>query len=343
MRLLLILIPLLLLAQSLRERQGRYVLAQHLRGEVRFGYIDTEENGFGVAGHLHYHHSLSKGIDLGITLEGARALWGESGQFFGDGEKGVVFVSELFALVQGEGFSLKLGRIAIPWTPHADSDDIRLVPNYFRGLYGEIGRNFRLLYLDRMAGWGSGGSIGTFKKFSQILDLPGSFDAIWALGLVEEEWQLWYYLFGGYGQSLYGSWEKEQGPWRFGVQFDMGGGAFDNKSFGGYGAVEFEGVQLYGAMSWELGSNLAPSFGGGPLYTSMELWSLDGIERPKRGEVVGVEIGGFGLMVGHFHGRGYTRELDWYWSGKILGVEVELLQAQSPGSNLFRCTIRYGF
>ena len=341
--------------QSLRERQGAYSLVEHLRGELRLGYIDSFSSAFGAEGHFHARTGRFRGWCLGGTLEGVARLDGEHPEFF---PKSGLFatLSEIFVSYKGPRAALKAGRIMVEYTPHLDSDDIRLFPNYFRGLHFTMELSdalAHLLFVDRMAGWESGEPIDSFKNLGRVLGLDEDIAGVAVAGISGLGYEAWLYHIAEVGQILYLDHTFLGEHWSAGIQADLVQGRgvmeLESRTIGLFGQWEMRNVRLYASANKEFGSGAAPSFGGGPLYTSMELLTLDLFGADAAAWTAGAEIDlwrtCFGAMYGRFWGEGSDDELDLYFHRRLgygFGYDV-LYGERKGGENIFRAIVRYGF
>ena len=353
---ILLLLTVVLFGQSLRERRGSYSLIEHLKGEVRSGYMDYMQEEFAIAGHFHFKTKAVEGVCLGATVEGVAA--NRSGEFGGENRNFVMF-SELFIQYKTDASLTKAGRIMVEWTPHADADDIRMIPNYFEGVHSQIELDrtmLHLLYLTKMAGWESGGKFSKFKPLDEVLGVDGNIAGMAGIGLDGAGWSLWGYYLDNVAWIFYGAYDWIEKGWTIGVQTDIAQGVGANllgsakaRTVGLYIEHDFEVLSLYGAFNGEYGNGAMPSFGGGPFYTSMELLTLDMFGKNARSYALGIEKelfkANFGVMCGWFRGNRFQREIDVYATRQLAnGFNFDIVYANvQREKNLIRAVLKYSF
>ncbi len=353
---LLVLLASLLYAQSLRERRGAYSLIDHLKGEFRSGYMNYTKEETAVAGHFHFMTKAYEGLCLGATLEGVGSS--NRGEFGGE-NRNFAMVSELFFQYRTKSSFTKIGRIMVEWTPHADADDIRMIPNYFEGFYTQVEINqktLHFLYLTKMAGWESGGKYNTFKSLNEVLGVKDKIEGFAGIGFEGAGWSVWGYYLDRSAWILYASYELVEKGWTLGLQFDRAQsvdskllGSIDAITIGFYVQRDFELFNIYGAMNGEYGDGAMISFGGGPFFTSMEILTLDMFGKNARSYTLGVEKeiykANFGLMCGWFRGNRFQREIDIYATRRLSnGFNFDIIYANvQRGKNLFRAIVKYSF
>ncbi len=282
-------------------------------GEVRTVYVSQDnemsEDTYttAVGGILKYETAAWNDIKLGAGAYVSEKL----GFASGSGDKlnydvlsskngSYAYVGEAYIDYSTNDFSLRIGRQLID-TPFADTDDIRMHPNTFEAaiaVYSGIeGTTLVGGYVTRWAGYDSGEDISEFKKLSD-----GSHGAA-VIGLTNESVenlavQGWYYGADKvadiyYADAAYAIPFNET----VGLEISAQYAAFDEKTnaagtdSGSDGNVYGLGVSLkagpmsigaaYNRGSNDEGKTLSNGFGGGPFMTSMEEWTIDGMEDAK--------------------------------------------------------------
>ncbi len=380
MKKLLILAPLasMLFAQeSLRTSLGKDVYAQHMRGEVRAGWIEASGSNatFALGGHIHFNtpswHRLQAGLGFYTVNDFGLGPKDANEDFFGIDKKGYTFVSEAYVEYRGK-WDIKIGRQNLE-TPHADSDDIRMVPNYFEAavVRGELGDAYiEAGYITRMGGWENGGKPAKFVRLGEVFGIAQKTDGAAYVGLqtaiASIDVQAWGYHMVEVANVLYMEIAKEM-EWgavheHIALQLDTarGSGAkylgsIHSKTAGILSQTSLQGWRLTLAANKEYGrSGAMASFGGGPFFTSMEDLTIDAVEsEDAKSYVVGIEYSykeqTFGVMAGRFFDDAAfdAKEYDIYASLTLpYGIEAKLVYAKIEESNnphIARCIIKRSF
>jgi len=153
---------------SVRGIVGSFDPLEHSKGQIRAGYITlspdvgTRSSDYALGGHYHFDtkrwHSLKLGasvytvLNMGINQNPDHI----NGDFFDAEQKSFLLLSKVFLDGKWGNTEIKLGRQSLD-TPHADSDDIRMIPNFFEA-YTISNNDIKDLtlsagYINRMAGW----------------------------------------------------------------------------------------------------------------------------------------------------------------------------------------------
>jgi hypothetical protein len=299
-------------ARSVRGILGEYDTAIHAKGQLRAGYITFQEDGatrtsaYALGGHFHFDTKRWNGLmvgaaaytvlDLGINQNPDHV----NPDFFDDKGKSFIILSKAFIDGKWGNTEIKLGRQTLD-TPLADSDDIRMIPNFFQA-YTLINTDIDHLtltagFIDRMAGWENGVDASRFVNIGEVLGTEkidgiayasASYDGIENLSM-----SLWYYHYDDIANILYAEagYELhllESVDLTFGLQF--GGthetgekllGVKDGHAYGISMEAGFSdtGITLLAAYNKGTGSTGATdlSLGGGPFFTSMEDQTIDAI------------------------------------------------------------------
>lgn len=297
-------------------------------GDIRAVYVDQDneraEDTYttAVGGILKYETAAWNGIKLGAGAYVSEKL----GFASGSGDKlnydvlsskngSYAYVGEAYIDYSANDFSLRVGRQLID-TPFADTDDIRMHPNTFESViasYGAIEKTTLVGgYITRWAGYDSGEDISEFKKLSE-----GSNGAV-VIGLTNESIenlaiQGWYYGADKvadiyYADAVYAIPFNETVGLEISAQYalfseDKNTAGADSGSDGkvyGFGASLNVGPVTMGAAynrgSNDEGKTLSNGFGGGPFMTSMEEWTIDGMEDVKAYQVsAAIDMAGAGI------------------------------------------------
>lgn len=329
--------------KSVRSILGENDPIAHTRAQVRAGYITFSKEGsvrtsaYALGGHAHFDSKRWNGLSVGISAYAVLNLGLKQNDtnlnpdFFDSNGNSFAQITEAYLDGKWGKTELKLGRQVLD-TPHADSDDIRMMTNYFEA-YTLRNTNIQDLslnvgYIRQMAGWENGVDASTFVNLGQTLgtdDISGvyyasaSYDGVKDLSL-----SLWYYRYEDIATVLY----AETGyvlhasaflDVTFGLQYDSSRetgeallGRQDANTFGA--SVEFiserVGIHLLMAYNKDAGDTGASgiNLGGGALFTSMEDQTLDAMGEAGEAWIVGLgyhfdAVGIEGLNAGVAYGR----------------------------------------
>lgn len=293
-------------------------------GDIRAVYVDQDneiaEDTYttAIGGILKYETAAWNDIKLGAGAYVSEKL----GFASGSGDKlnydvlsskngSYAYVGEAYIDYSTNDFSLRIGRQLID-TPFADTDDIRMHPNTFESViasYGAIEKTTLVGgYITRWAGYDSGEDISEFKKLSE-----GSNGAV-VIGLTNESIenlaiQGWYYGADKvadiyYADAAYAVPFNETVGLEVSAQYALF--SEDKNTAGTDGTVYGLGASLnvgpmsigaaYNRGSNDEGKTLSNGFGGGPFMTSMEEWTIDGMEDVKAYQVsAAIDMAGAGI------------------------------------------------
>jgi imipenem/basic amino acid-specific outer membrane pore len=328
-------------------------------GNLRLGVIHAEDeagnatDGSAIGGKLGYVSPAWNGLSAGATFYTTGELFDdENGDFFSSDNGSYSILGE--AYVQGVygNSMLRVGRFELD-TPHADTDDIRMVPNTFQGLLltntDIAGTTLYLTHLDKWAGVDA--------------DIPERFqemngdDGITALGAVYEgieqlALQGWYYLGRDLANLLYLEAMYETDSFNLGLQFGSQSDETNDSSgpdgdvWGITGSYTLYDLTLSAAYN-DVSGSVTNGFGGGPYFTSADDHTIDGVE-DQAATALGVEYGGIeSLAVGVFHvdfDQG-ANETDYYAAYEVneqLGLELIYTDMHEDG-DFVRLMANYGF
>ena len=364
-------LALALMAQeSLRTKLGADNYLAHLNGELRLGAIKSSgsDTTFALGGHLHFDTPEYRGLMAGVSFYGVSDLGvapdRPNEEFFGSKGRGDIFVSQAFLEYKYENFKLEGGRLSLD-TPHADSDDIRMVPNFFEGVLAKYEGDVKVTlgHLSKMAGWESGGDIYRFKPLYEVAGTPKQNGMTFA-GLEYEEFALWLYRIHQIADVAYaqGSWQWEKIT--LSLQLDMANdiaealaGTIQSRTAGILVEYSHDVLVVSVSCNKEFGDTGSMwSFGGGPFFTSMEDLTIDALEASDAlAYTIGVEYDFGGVHVGGMYGNFKSdpveaKETDLYASWELgQKMEAQLLYAGVDNAkgyedkDIFRILLNYSF
>ncbi|MEW8141294.1 MAG: OprD family outer membrane porin, partial [Candidatus Thiodiazotropha endolucinida] len=259
-------------------------------GNFRLGVIHAEDetgnetDGSAIGGKLGYISPTWKGLSTSATFYTTGELFDdENGDFFSSENASYAILGEAYIQAEYSNTALRVGRFELD-TPHADTDDIRMVPNTFQGLLlsnSDIaGTTLYLTHLDKWAGVDA--------------DIPESFrelnadDGLTAVGAVFEgieqlTLQGWYYQGSNFAELFYLEGMYETDAFSIGLQIgsqsdDTGGESGPDGDVwgitGSYTLADFTITAAYNDVS----GRVTNGFGGGPYFTSADDHAIDGVE-----------------------------------------------------------------
>lgn len=300
----------------------------------------------------------------GLWGEGALfAVWNpgfnaplESGYseiFAADGDS-FVLPAELNLQGRLKGAHLVLGRQALE-TPHASSDDIRMMPNRFgAGTVGYQVNNslgFSAGWINNMGGWENGIDTGRFVNLGRVLGVGN----IAGMGYVSSQYRLasldtqaWAYHISDVANLFYFEIGQDvhlspDWSWQWGAQLDIQHATGDEIlgdihahvwGLRGMLAHRRSGVSLELAFNSTSGETFAlTGFGGGPFFTSMEdrTLSIEGDQPRAYRLALGLDLGVLdaeGLRLELAHGgyradaRGGSNEQLYHEDDVLIAYEV---------------------
>ena len=284
----------------------------HTRGQVRAGYIYFNENGapsnsaYALAGHIHFDTKRWYGFQVGLSAYGVLNLATNQNplnvnpDFFDAHGDSFAQLTEAYLDGKWGETEVKLGRQILD-TPHADSDDIRMIPNYFEA-YTITDKSIKDLtlsagYITKMVGWENGVDAQKFVNIGETLgtdDIDGIvYASVSYEGIKDISLSLWYYNYQDIANVLYAElgYEKTFNAYSsltLGLQYDGSQESGAAKLWAQYAqtygismelASEAIGVHVLAAYNKDTGSTGATglNLGGGALFTSMEDQTLDAV------------------------------------------------------------------
>jgi len=292
------------------EESDNTKLLEHTKAQIRFGFLnlDMDDNSlndtksFAIGGHLHLDSKRWHGVRVGF--EGYAV-----NRDFDTQDNGFVTLSQAFIDGKFKNTTIKLGRQMID-TPHLDSDDIRMMPNYFQAFVIK-NRDFKNLELtaakvDKMAGWENGLDSAKFIDLEKVAGLDKDSDGLYILsavydGIEDFNFQVWYYYLRDLYDIIYLEIAKEfrvkQATFTLGLQYDRANGIgsmllgdIGSSTYGITLHTYYSGLQLLFAYNKDLGKTGAiGSFGGGAFFTSLEVQTIDAIGEKGNAWIIGSE------------------------------------------------------
>jgi hypothetical protein len=284
-------------------------------GLVRFGYVDqdnavdTDRYTTAIGAILKYETPVWNGLKLGIAGYGSQKLPFATGSrfedksdkdFLGEEANSFAYVGEAYADYNANDLNIRIGRQLIE-TPLINMDDIRMLPDGYEAAlatYSGIDKTTLTAgYIKRWAGYDSGADISKFKKVAE--DSHGaSMFGIRNEGIDDLVVQGWFYSIDKKADTLYtdASYNlkvTDESGFTFMGQYanvkeDMKtDGTLSGTDGHIYGlAVNGQWKMLtvgaaYNVVSNPEGKSLDLGLGGGAYYTSMEEWTIMGMEDAK--------------------------------------------------------------
>ena len=311
--------------ESVRDILGAMDLAKHADAQIRAGYINQNNKGsltepdndaFAIGGHIH----LSTERKWGFKLEGELYTVQDLGllnndpnkvnpDFFDKEKSGFSLLSQALISYKYKNSELKIGRQLID-TPHADSDDIRMIPNYFMA-YLFTNKDIDNLTLtlgkiNQMAGWENGKDSSKFIKISDTFDVNEDTNGIYLASAVYEKdnytLQTWYYDIDEIADVFYLEAGYEFSAdfinCSLGVQYDAANdrgkkllGEVDSSTWGVSLELNYQNLTILTAYNEDNGNSGAfGSLGGGAFFTSLEDQTIDAIEESGKSWIVGSNL-----------------------------------------------------
>jgi len=293
-----------------------------LGGQLKYETATWNDLKIGIAGYLSQKLNFGTGsLDDGKT----------NPDFFDPDGKSFAYIGESYIDYSANDITLRIGRQPID-TPLVNTNDIRMLPIAYEAAmatYGGIEKTTLTAgFMQRWTGFDSSrrpnDSLSKFKKFGDRHESSGAY----MLGITNEKitdllLQGWFYSIDkvtdmSYADAIYkitfcDSKEVELSGQivNFSEKTDATGATtnIDGNLYGIRANFEWGMVTLnaaYDAASNNDGKSVGIGVGGGPYYTSMEEWALDGLEDVKvyRGsvEINMADAGAEGLILSTAYG-----------------------------------------
>jgi len=331
--------------RSVRSVLGENDLMEHTNGQLRTGYISFSQDdaprasAYALGGHFHFNTKRWNAFMVGAEVYTVLNLGVDqdplhlNGDFFDENGKSFMFVSQAYLDWKWCNTEIKLGRQSLD-TPHADSDDIRMMPNYFEAYTitnTDIDNlTLRAGLIDKMAGWENAVNSAEFVDVGETLGVDQNIDGIYYAsasyeGIKDLSLNLWYYHYSDIANVIYAeagyTYELSKSiTFTLGLQYDGSHetgaallGKQDAQTYGISIESQFEDLGLtvlaaYNQDSGETGA-MGLSLGGGAFFTSMEDQTLDALGTAGKAWMIGgaYDFGkmgmddlSFGLAYGNF-------------------------------------------
>ena len=266
--------------------------AVRFSGNLRLGYVDHDEGGqkshaAAIGGRITTTIPVWRGLRAGGTAyTSQKSGAGENGEFFSSDGDGYSIVGQAWIAAEFGGNTLKAGRFSLE-TPHADSDDIRMIPNNFQGVLftnaSLPGATFHAIHLDKWSGVDS----DTPEKFT-ALSGGGGVNAIGVVydGIENLSLQAWHYDASDFARLTYAEALYESGHYQFGVQLGWQSNRAADKSgpdatINGLMAGASIGDFTFTAAYNKVFGTATNGFGGGPWFTSADDHTIADVENQE--------------------------------------------------------------
>ena len=258
-------------------------------GNFRVGFISEEDddgehtNNSAFGGELSYISSNWHGLSLGTTLYTTQKLLNEdNGNLFASDGSSYAILGEAYLQANLAHTEVKIGRFGFD-SPHADMDDIRMIPNTVSGiLLTNSGISNTTLYFAHIDKWAG---VGT-EQPEKFTEMNGD-EGISVLGAVFEgiehvNLNTWYYHGNNFADLFYVDAVYEVNNFTIGAQF---GSQYDNSEdhtgpdgnvygiMASYTVNDFTLTSAYNKVS----GNIINGFGGGPFFSNAADHTIDGV------------------------------------------------------------------
>jgi hypothetical protein len=334
---------------------------EHTKGQLRAGYIKFSEEGspntnaYALAGHFHVNTQRWNGLMLGAEAYTVLNLGNQQNNtslnydFFDADGKSFILLSQSYLDGKWGNTEIKLGRQSLD-TPHADSDDIRMIPNYFE-VYRITNTDVDDVtlsagFIHRMAGWENGVDSSEFVEVGETLGVDQEMDGIYYAaatyeGIKDLSLSLWYYNYNDianviYAEAGYSHQLSKNISLILGLQYDGSQetgaallGKQDAQTYGISLETDFTeiGVTVLAAYNQDNGDTgaMGLSLGGGPFFTSMEDQTLDVMETAGSAWIIGAgydlgKLGADNFIFGVAYGSFKADDASLYESREIDAV-----------------------
>lgn len=278
-------------------------------GHIRTAYINNNYDAGGndyataIGGELKYETAPWNDFKLGIGAYVSQKIGfatGDNtttnGDFFDENKKSYAYVGEAYLDYSAGDLTLRVGRQLLD-TPLADTDDIRMNPNTFEAAIATYtpmeGTTLLGGYMTRWAGVDSGEDKSTFKKLGGVESRGAAVAAIMSERIENLSMQGWYYGIDRvadivYGDATYTMAFSETAGGELTAQYatfnEEDASAVEGQVYGlgltlNVGAITLGAA--YNRASNAEGKAVVNGYGGGPYFTSMEEWTIEGMEDAK--------------------------------------------------------------
>lgn len=257
-------------------------------GLIRAGSISVSDqnnnriNSTGIAAQLNYTSERWYGVSATGGLYSTQKLFNsDAGSFFASDGEGYTILGQAYLQANIASTEVKLGRFGFD-SPHADRDDIRMVPNSFSGiLVTNTDITDTSVYLAHLDKW-SGVDATIPERFTDISPNGVNVLGIVYNGVENTELQGWFYNANEFANLFYLQSMVEVDDFVFGAQYsqqtaksrDLTGP--NGEVYGilaGYSINDFTFVSSYNVVS----GSVVNGFGGGPFFTSAADHTIEGV------------------------------------------------------------------
>lgn len=265
------------------------ISAGKFSGNFRLGYISTEDNNgdsvesSAIGGELSYSSASWNGISATGSLYTTQKLFNDdNGDFFASDGDSYAILGQAYLQANVGATEVKVGRFGFD-SPHADMDDIRMVPNTFSGiLITNNDLSDTTVYLAHLDKW-SGVDSDKPEDFTDMNNSDGVnvFGAVYE-GIENVALQSWYYNINDLADLIYLEAMVEVEQFSIGVQYaKQSDNSDDNTGPDGdvYGITasytlnDFTFSSAYNHVS----GTIINGFGGGPFFSNAEDHTIDGV------------------------------------------------------------------
>ncbi len=285
-------------------------------GKIRLAYINsahkisntpnkTEKSATSIGGEFGINSAEFYGLQMHVAAYISQGISflnpsnnSLNGDFFSKDLDSFAYLSEASINYNSDIFQTKIGRVKVD-TPYANSDDIRMAPNTFEGVWGNIdyseNLNTQLVYFNRWAGYDSqDGDSGAFQDEFKDLVSEESFGMVGASLTYEyapdSEISFWYNYIDEMSAIAYAEIigiyliDGEDFHLDYGIQAsiinELDNSNIDGTVYGAMGILNYKGAFIGGAYNISLsdaGKYVTNGFGGGPYYTSLDEATISAI------------------------------------------------------------------
>jgi len=293
-------------------------------GEIRVAHIDQDNEtgahtyGTSLGGILKYETAEIERIQLGVAAYISQKIGFLSGNgekintdFFDAEGNSFVYLGEAYVKYGAGDLSVTVGRQLLD-TPLDDRDDIRMLPNTFEGATAIYNAADDLVltaaYLKRWAGYDSGDDISKFKRLDGMDSNGAALVGIQSEQIENLALQGWYYRIDNIADAFYTDATYSM-KINDAFQIDLGG-EYVHFSQDNASGVDGDVIGLEASLTYEMlsvgmaynrsynkdGTSPSNGMGGGPYFTSMEEWTIDGMEDARAYQLSGsVDMEGVGI------------------------------------------------
>ncbi len=306
-----------------------------------FGLNSAQYNGFS----LHLSTYISQNLNL--QNQPKENL---NEDFFDYQNNSFAYVAESSIDYSNEFYEMKIGRIKIE-TPYANSDDIRMAPNTFEGVWANLDYtsqlNSQVIYLSRWAGYDSQNEEQEISQneFKNLVSDDSS--GMLGFSLTYEytrnsEMSLWYNYVDNMASIVYaeiiGIYFVNKNGFHIDYGFqgtkieELDNSQVDGEVFGLMSIFHYGGIFIGGAYNGvevKSGKYISNGFGGGPYYTSLDEATIAAISEASVGkDAEAFRLGGGyefenGLVVEFVYGELYNDDDRIVEEDIVLGYELE--------------------